>query len=135
PMDFPDQGYLMIDNEIVFYTARSMGGVGGTNTVSTGKFTGITRAQHGTTAADHRSGANCEMWSIAVTNTAKYTPNAIIQIGNEWFGPVRQDTMRPNYWISYVDNGNPVQLRRGVLGTIRENHSASDPVIPTFLAK
>src|SRR6185295_4099976 len=76
-----------------------------------------------------------EMWSIAVTNTAKYTPNAIIQIGNEWFGPVRQDTMRPNYWISYVDNGNPVQLRRGVLGTIRENHSASDPVIPTFLAK
>src|SRR6185369_15290222 len=54
-MDYPDQGYIRIDDEIIYYTARAAGATAGTMPPSNGKFTGCVRAQFGTAAVAHRS--------------------------------------------------------------------------------
>lgn len=134
--DFPDQGYLRIDSEVIFYTGRVQtplpGAIG-----STARFTGCVRGQHGTTAADHNSGAQVRMWAVPVTDTNNYDSPTIIQIGDEWFGPVQRDPVRPTYWISFVNAGQPVNLRRGngVFASIPGAHAAGDQVIPTFLCR
>lgn len=135
-MDFPDQGYLTIGQEVVFYTGRSTGGLGGMPP-GTDKFTGCVRGQHGTSAAVHNSGAQIRLWSIAVTNTTNYPSPTIVQIDDEWFGPVWKDPTKPNFWISSVNTGAPLPLRRGnpVFGSIPGAHSGGAKVIPTFLAK
>ena len=135
-MDFPDQGYLTIGQEVVFYTGRSTGGLGGIPP-GTAKFTGCVRGQHGTTAAIHNSNAQVRLWSIAVTNFTNYPSPTIVQVGDEWFGPVWKDPTKPNFWISTVNAGAPLPLRRGnpVFASIPGAHSAGDRVIPTFLAR
>lgn len=134
--DFPDQGYIRINNEVIFYTGRVQtplaGAVG-----STAKFTGCVRGQCGTTAAQHNSNSAVDMWGIPTTDTTNYDPVTIVQIGNEWFGPVQKDTVRPTFWISFLNGTNPLPLRRGVgvFASIPGAHSAGDKVIPTFLCR
>ncbi|MBI3858216.1 MAG: hypothetical protein HY293_21245, partial [Planctomycetes bacterium] len=128
--------YLKIDDEIIFYTARSTGGVGGGIPPSTDKFTGCQRGQLGTTGAIHRSGARVELWSVAVSNTANYPSPTIVQIGDEWIGPVQRDPSGKNFWVSFVKpGGQPVRLSRNILGSLPQNHSAADKIIPTFLCR
>src|SRR6185436_8161693 len=93
-MQFPDQGFLKIDNEIIFYTARSTGPVSGTMPPSQAKFTGLQRGQLGTTAARHNQDRPVELWSVAASNPNGFpvtggsptgTTGTLIQIGDEWF--------------------------------------------------
>jgi len=141
--DFPDRGYLKIDNEVVFYTARSTGGLGSGMPPSSDKFTGVQRAQMGTMAAIHRTGAQVELWSVGVDNANNFpcgpggpgnTQGTIIQIGDEWFGPVQPvQNAGGTYWVSFISGNNPIRLRRGTLATVPSAHSAGDQVLPTFL--
>jgi hypothetical protein len=135
-MDFPDQGYITINQEVIFYTARSVGGMGGMPP-GTAKFTGCQRGQQGTAAAVHRSGSQVRMWSLPVTNYTNYPSPTIVQIGDEWFGPVWKDPVKPNFWISTINAGAPLPLHRGnaVFGSFPGAHNTGDKVIPTFLAK
>jgi hypothetical protein len=133
-MDFPDQGYITVNQEVIFYTGRSTGGLGGMPP-GTAKFTGCVRGQHGTTAVQHNSGAPIRMWAVPVSSTNNYHDVTIIQAGDEWFGPVRKDPGRP-FWISFLGpGGNPLPLLRGpvVMGHPQLAHTAGEPVNPTFL--
>lgn len=134
--DFPDQGYIRVNNEIVFYTGRVTGGLPAA-IGSTARFTGCVRGQHGTTAVQHNTGANVTMWGVPTTDTSNYDSPTIVQVGNEWFGPVQRDPVRPTFWISYVVGGNPYPLLRGnsVFASLPGAHSAGDPVVPTFLCR
>jgi hypothetical protein len=141
--DFPDKGYLRIGSEVVFYTGRSTGGVGAGMPPSSDKFTGVQRAQLGTLASNHRTGTDVSLWSVAATNSTNFpcgaggagnTQGTLIQIGDEWFGPVQPVVNGGvTYWVSFVNGTNPIPLRRGTLATVPSAHSTGDPVIPTFL--
>ncbi|HLY74299.1 MAG TPA: hypothetical protein VKU80_09295, partial [Planctomycetota bacterium] len=136
-MDYPDQGYIRIDNEVFFYTARSAGGVPGTMPPSSAKFTGLTRAMFGSVAATHQTGSAVRMWSVAATNLNNYPQIAIVQVGNEWFGPVQKDPSGKNFWVGFMNGPAPVNFERGYncLFSIPSSHSAGDKVLPTFLGR
>lgn len=141
--DFPDRGYLKIGSEVVFYTGRSTGGLGGGMPPSSDKFTGVQRGQMGTTAVNHRTGTDIQLWSVAATNSNNFpcgpggpgnTQGTLIQIGDEWFGPVQPVVNAgATFWVSFVNGTNPIPLRRGTLATVPSAHSAGEPVLPTFL--
>jgi hypothetical protein len=134
--DYPDQGYIKINNEIIYYTARANGTVAGSMPPATAKFTGCTRAQFGTAAAIHPTGSGVQMWSIGVTNFNGFPqPNTVIQIGDEWFGPLRLDPSGKNFWVGFVDGTTPFNFPRGTLATVPAYHSAGDMVLPTFMAR
>lgn len=135
--DFPDQGYIRINNEIIFYTARSAGTVAGSMPPANAKFTGCQRAQFGTVAAKHNSGSAIVMWSVGVSNLNNFPSPTIIQIGQEWFGPVQRDPTGKNFWVGFMNGGAPVNFRRGnaVFASVQSNHSAADKVMPTFIGQ
>ena len=134
--DYPDQGYIRIENEVIFYTGRSTGGVNGQGNA---KFTGCTRgAKPGAPAARHDTGQRVELWCVPVDSYANYLDGTIIQAEDEWFGPVWKDKDRINYWIPFDPNTNTVlPLIRGgaVFGSRRMAHVTGEPVIPTFVAR
>lgn len=136
-MDFPDQGYIRIDNEIIYYTGRAAGTVAGSMPPATAKFTGCQRAQFGTVAVNHRSGSNVQMWSVAANNLNNFPSPTIIQIGDEWFGPVQRDPSGKNFWVGFMNGQNPVNFRRGnaCFAKVPSYHSAGDKVLPTFLGQ
>lgn len=137
-MAFPDQGYIFIENEVIFYTGRDASSPGGDPSANA-RFTGCVRAQHGTTAARHDSGRPVRIYAVPVTVLDGYLSPTIIQVGDEWFGPVQRDPAGRPFWTSFVVNDNgtatPLPLRRGpaVFGTPLQDHSPGDPVLPTFL--
>lgn len=137
-MEFPDQGYILINQEVIFYTGRSTGGIMGRGD---SKFTGCQRPQQGTTAAQHNEGARIEMWGIPVTTNTGYCPpnqGTVIQIGDEWFGPVQPDSARQDFFIPYTTllaSGAPRRLPRAALWSAQTPHAAADKVVPTFLAR
>ncbi|HLY09040.1 MAG TPA: hypothetical protein VKW04_07055 [Planctomycetota bacterium] len=135
--DYPDQGYIRIDDEIIYYAARSSGGVAGTMPPSTAKFTGLVRGQFGSVVANHRSGAQVHMWSVAATNLTGFPSPTIIQIGDEWFGPIQKDPSGKNFWVGFMLGTTPVNFRRGnaCFASIQQNHSSGDNVLPTFLGQ
>jgi hypothetical protein len=135
--DYPDQGYIRIDDEIIYYTGRGPGTVAGSMPPANGSFTGCVRAQFGTAAAAHRSGAQVHLWSVAASNLTNYPSPTIIQIGEEWFGPVQRDPSGKNFWVGFINGTQPVNFRRGnaVFASIQQNHSSGDKVLPTFLGQ
>jgi hypothetical protein len=135
--DFPDQGYIRIDNEIIYYASRSSGGVAGTMPPSTAKFTGLVRGQFGSIVSNHRSGAAIHMWSVAANNMAGFPSPTIIQIGDEWFGPIQKDPSGKNFWVGFMNGQAPVNFRRGnaCFASIQQDHQANDKVLPTFLGQ
>jgi hypothetical protein len=135
--DFPDQGYIRVDNEIIYYAARSTGGVAGTMPPSSAKFTGLVRGQFGSAVAIHRSGAQIHMWSVATNNMTGFPSPTIIQIGDEWFGPVQKDPSGKNFWVGFMMGQNPINFRRGnaCFASVQQDHQASDKLLPTFLGQ
>ncbi len=136
---FPEQGYILIDNEAIFYTGRSTGAIPAA-VGANAKFTGCVRGQSTTLAARHDNDTGVAMWGFSTTDTdpQRYDPVSILQIGDEWFGPLRpDDNGRAGYWIPFVYSNNPVSMRRGitVFMSIPGAHSKGDEVIPTFLVR
>jgi hypothetical protein len=135
--DFPDQGYIRIDDEIIYYTGRGSGTVAGSMPPANASFTGCQRSLFGSVAAVHRSGAQVHLWSVAASNLTNYPSPTIIQIGEEWFGPVQRDPSGKNFWVGFMNGTTPVNFRRGnaVFASLQQNHSAGDKVLPTFLGQ
>lgn len=132
-MAYPDQGYIRIEQEVIFYTGRTTGGVGGKGNA---KFTGCTRGCKGSGAARHLTGRRVELWCVPVSGYADYLSPTIIQAEEEWFGPLWKDPERPNYWIPF-DGQNFYPLIRGgaVFGSKQSSHAALEKVIPTFIVR
>jgi hypothetical protein len=137
-MDYPDQGYIYIDDEVIFYTGRSTGGVAGTFPPSSAKFTGLTRANLATVAAAHNMDRPVHLFSVAATSMNGFDTSAsIIQIGDEWFGPVQRDPLGKPFWVGFVNAQKPMRFERGYncCFSIPSSHSAGDKVLPTFLGR
>lgn len=124
--DFPQSGYLKIEDEIVYYTSYTAAGV----------FSGVTRGEHGTSAVGHGQNMPVEMWGIPVSNTGGFANPTIIQVENEWIGPIYVDPNRP-FFIPKVTGGIPFSLNpcRGIMVGGRGNHAAGVAVVPVFAAR
>lgn len=126
---FPDQGYVTIGSEVIYYD--------GLQAVPP-TLTGCARGQHGTAAANHAVLTEVHLWSIAVDTYGtddQYLTPTVLQIGLEWFGPVRKDPSRAGFWIGMQNGATPIPLFRGVLGTSPQAHAAGAAVIPTWVAR
>jgi len=136
-VDYPDQGYIRIEDEILFYSARTPGGVAGTMPPSTAKFTGLLRGQMGSVAAIHRSGVQVQMWSVATSVMTGYPSPTILQIGDEWFGPLQKDPTGKPFWVGFMMGTTPINFRRGnaCFASLQQNHSPGDDVLPTWLGQ
>ncbi|MDP6958697.1 MAG: hypothetical protein QF645_07780, partial [Planctomycetota bacterium] len=122
---FPDQGHIVIENEVIYYAARS-----GTT------FSQCTRGAHGTVAAQHNTGQQVRLWGIATTDTTNYIDGTIIRIDDEWFGPVYKDTEHPNHWIGYLNAQTPGNLLRGPqVMSLEQDHAAGAEVMPVFAVR
>jgi hypothetical protein len=126
--DFPEKGYIKIDNEVIYYDQID-------TSASPPRFASCQRGQHGTTPAQHNTGANVQMWCVPVTNTNNYLSPTIIQIEEEWIGPVQRDPVRPGFFIGVVQSGTVLPLWRGVLGSSQTSHAQSEAVLPLFGAR
>jgi hypothetical protein len=134
-MDWPDQGYIKIDDEAIFYGAITREGA------KAGYFEQCIRAAENSIAAIHQNGANIELWSIAVDtlDTRIMTPT-IIQVKEEWFGPVTAPTTSPpaptQFWVGCLVNGRAVSMNRGWAWlTEPVRHEPGDLIIPVFAAR
>lgn len=142
PDEFADDGYILIVSgniqtgnvniEVIKYADRAV--TGGTVT-----FSGITRAQFGTTLPTnalqtHPAPAWVFPYSIKVTDNTNYPDPCIIQIGDEWF-PVRKDPSDKQYFVSLRLRGFHFPLARAAFKTEAEAHVLDEKVIPVFATK
>jgi hypothetical protein len=128
--DFPQKGYVKIENEVIYYDSINQ-------SVTPPRFEGCVRGQHGTTAARHDTGRQVQMWAIPMTNTANYLTPTILQIGDEWFGPVQRDPSGRSFYIGVVMAGTPLPLMRGaqVFGSSQTSHSALEDILPVWAGR
>jgi len=135
--DFPDKGYIRIDDEIIYYDQRAPGLVPGSMPPSTHKFTSLLRGQFGSIVATHRSGAQIHMWSVAASDFTGFPSPTIIQVNDEWFGPIQKDPSGKPFWVGFMMGTTPINFRRGnaCFASIQQDHDASQPLLPTFLGQ
>lgn len=130
--EWPTKGYVAIDQEVIYYDARQGG--------SPAQLTGCLRGQMGTAPSDHDTGAPIQLFSVYVDSTVNYDSPTIIQVDDEWIGPVQRnpDASKPNFWVGFVMTGTgspvPVAPQRGVLFSVQKGHAVNEDVIPTFMA-
>ncbi len=110
--DWPDSGYIVIQDEAIFYGAITREGAKG------GYFEQCTRGTELTLPVDHPTGSGIYLWSVAVsTLDTRMSVPTIIQIKEEWFGPVNHpQTPVPApqaFWVGCLVNGKPVPIMRG----------------------
>lgn len=123
--EFPDQGHILIETEVIYYGARS-----GTT------FSQCERGAHGTIAARHNTGQQVALWGLPTTDTTNYIDGTIVRIDDEWFGPVYKDDLHPNHWRGYLNGTTPGRLLRGPqVMSVQELHSAGAGVWPIFAAR
>jgi hypothetical protein len=138
--EWPDHGYIRIGREAIHYMSISR------ETPKDGYFESCTRAQELTLDVDHPNGASIELWSIAVTEADPLPSPTIIQLGTEWFGPVKLATNTPGpaqYWVGCtVDSAVPplapcaIRFNRGnVWYTPVMAHTPMERVVPIFACR
>ena len=123
--NFPDQGYLRIGgNEAVFYTGRD---------TSENLFLGCVRGSLGTTASVQVNGSPVELYSIRVSDNTNYPSPCLIQIDDEWIGPVQWgDT--PEYFTGVVNGTTPMDMNRGAYNAATP-HTPGRLIIPVLAAR
>jgi hypothetical protein len=137
--DWPDMGYVKINDEAIFYGAITREGPKG------GYFEQCSRGMELTLPVNHPTGSNIELWSIAVsTLDNRMTLPTIIQINQEWFGPVNHPQVSPPapqaFWIGCTVNGRPVSIMRGwdwmtpLPANVRW-HEPGEPLMPIFATR
>ena len=137
--DWPDMGYVVIDSEVVFYQQITREGA------KTGYFEMCQRGLETTIPVWHQSGASIRLWSIAVsTLDNRMTLPTIIQVNQEWFGPVNHPATPPGvpqqFWIGCLVNGKPVSIMRGMswftpLPANVRWHEPDEPIVPIFATR
>lgn len=125
---FPSEGFLLLGipglptAEIVSYSGKNAS-----------SFTGCQRGLLGTTASDHFGGEPVILFSIGVTDNREYLDPTIVQIEEEWIGPVRKEGTQVFTGVVLQISGNPVPIPpiRGLVSSAAE-HQAGTDVLPTF---
>lgn len=129
---FPSKGYLKVDDEIIYYSGISSTKVrketGAIITVNC--FTDCIRSSVNTTSTPHPHGADVSLYSINVTNNRNYLDQTIVQMGDEWIGPLQREGT--NYFVGVVDGGKPCPIIRGLAGTTRDIQTSGTTLIPVF---
>ncbi|MHC4606123.1 MAG: PilX N-terminal domain-containing pilus assembly protein [Planctomycetota bacterium] len=129
---FPQQGYITIDDEAIFYTSFD---------VEPPAFTGCKRGQAGTAAAQHAKRARIRLWSVAANSYGSpaaddmYLSPTILQVDSEWIGPLQKDPQRNGFWTGMMQGGSPVRMQRSVLGSRRQAHADGAKIRPTFVVR
>jgi type II secretory pathway pseudopilin PulG len=149
--DFPEQGYIKIDNEVVFYSSKGTtdikiiveedeNGNGmiepseiSTPTVSVGCFNGCQRGKAATTAASHGDQSETKLYSLKVTANTNYPDKTLLQVGDEWLGPVQKEGT--DYFIGIVNGDIPLNFQRGYLWTGAITQTAGTKILPVIAAK
>ncbi|HKS16831.1 MAG TPA: hypothetical protein VJU16_05935, partial [Planctomycetota bacterium] len=137
--DWPEMGFIKIENEAIFYQQLKREGP------KAGAFEMCQRGMEMTLPQNHPTGANIELWSIAVTSkdTRISTPT-IIQIKEEWFGPVTLANsplgVPHSFWVGCLVQGRPVSIMRGLdwltpLPAQIRFHEPEEPLCPVFAAR
>lgn len=133
--EFPPTGWLMVGSgpqgEVMHYTSRTAAA-----------FAGLTRGLFGTTDKNHLEGETVQLWGFHVTDNTNYLTPTVLQIDDEWFGPVMKEGT--DGWRGFVIQRNnltvPVPMFRGkqpgvggnLFGTLNAAHATGSNVIPTF---
>jgi hypothetical protein len=134
-MEWPDQGYIKINDEAIFYQSITREGV------KNGYFEMCTRGAELTLPAMHQTGSNIELWSIAMdTLDTRMTVPTIVQVKEEWFGPVTHPTTpvpaNNQFWVGCLVNGRAVSIMRGwAWMTEPVKHEIGEPLIPVFATR
>jgi hypothetical protein len=132
---WPDQGFIRVEDEAIFYQNITREGP------KNGYFELCERAKENTIAVNHNNGVGIDLWSIAMdTLDNRMTLPTIIQIKEEWFGPVTHPTMpvpaSHQFWIGCVVQGRAVPMMRGIdWMTLPVSHEAGEHLMPVFSAR
>ena len=116
----PEQGYVKIEDEVIFYESK------GGKTLNN-----LSRGSLGTSAVNHFNGRSVELYSIRVDSTANYPSPTLVQIDDEWFGPLAASGEKPEYFTGVINGGRALDIWRGyVSGPI--THYAGALLIPVL---
>jgi hypothetical protein len=130
--EFPAEGYIIIDNEIISYTGfskmRVLTSEAAAITVSC--FSNCSRGAAGTNAKAHDHMAEIVLNSIKVTDNKNYLDQTIVQIGNEWFGPLQREGLK--YFVGAVQAGVGYRIQRGFAWTSVITPTFGAELIPVF---
>ncbi|MFH1230724.1 MAG: hypothetical protein V1709_04420 [Planctomycetota bacterium] len=128
-VNLPPQGYVQIDNEVVYYA-----------TSTAVSLLNCIRGALETTKIAHGSWVppappvfpSVFLYSLRVDDHTNYPDMDIIQIDDEWIGPVQktqQDGL--NFFTGIVSGGNPLDISRGYFyGPVK--HDAGALIIPVL---
>ncbi|MDI6787459.1 MAG: hypothetical protein QME51_03735 [Planctomycetota bacterium] len=116
--DIPAQGYIRIENEVIYY-----------DSVGTDRLLGCIRGQLGTIPRRHINGREIYVYSIKVSNTANYPSPVLIQIDDEWFGPVQR--IADTTWFTGIPTVATRYLPRGYVSG-GQQHNTGAAVIPVL---
>ncbi|MBI4833701.1 MAG: hypothetical protein HY811_02620 [Planctomycetes bacterium] len=149
--DFPGEGYLVIGSEVIFYSGKGtmdvidyiendLNGDGmiqineiSTPTVTVGCFTGCQRGMVSTTAAFHGDRNETKLYSLKVTDNTNYPDRGIIEIGDEWLGPVQREGT--DYFIGIVNGTTPLNFQRGLYWTGAMTQTVGSKIMQVIAAK
>jgi hypothetical protein len=116
----PPQGYIKIDDEIIFY-----------ENIDDLTFNNCTRGALGTTPAGHNNGRPVRIFSLRVSDTANYPATTLIQIDDEWFGPFQKSPDRPDFFTGALNGTTPLELWRGYVSS-PITHYTNAGIIPVL---
>ncbi|MBI4713327.1 MAG: hypothetical protein HY762_08530, partial [Planctomycetes bacterium] len=122
--NFPERGYLVIGQEVVYYN--------GYNDSRTA-FAHVQRGKLNTTPAQHFQGEVLSLFSIRVTSsTQNYPSPVLIQIDDEWMGPLQKGE-EPDIFTGVVNDSGQPAFTRAFNGN-SAGHNIGAKVIPVLVA-
>ncbi|MFH1228760.1 MAG: hypothetical protein V1701_12770, partial [Planctomycetota bacterium] len=106
---------------VIFYSSKDDGH---------NQFTNCQRGLLGTTAQTHGDGESIDLYSIKVSDNTEYPSPCLIQIDDEWIGPVQKGATT-EYFTGVVSGAAPLDLNRGLYNQAVA-HTAGALVIPVL---
>lgn len=126
--NFPEKGYIRIDNEIIYYDEKIEAG-------TPDELRGCLRGQLETSAVPHLNNRPVNIYSIRVSDTTNYpSPYCLVQIDDEWLGPFQKVPDNNEYFVGIITGGIPIPIRGQSynLPWARRAHNPDVLVIPVL---
>ncbi|MFH0889290.1 MAG: LamG-like jellyroll fold domain-containing protein [Planctomycetota bacterium] len=120
------KGYVRIDNEVIYYGSVVLG--------EPGQISDCNRGQLGTVRAEHfglpLNVTPVIIFSVLVDNNTNYPSPVIIQIDDEWIGPLQ--TLDSEFFTGIVSGGSPLDIIRGWVSDPKSHTDTTAPIIPVL---
>lgn len=116
----PAQGYIKINSEAIFY-----------ENISGDSLRNCERGALGTVPSNHADQSQVRIFSIRVSSTDNYPDTTLIQINDEWFGPLQKSPDRPEFFTGSLSGAQPLELWRGYVSS-PTTHYVNTPIIPVL---